>query len=67
MARRWTEEDLEKLKSLAKHLPAPSIAEKLDRPTGGVAFKAYQLGLSLRTRASESKSPLDTEPAGFKG
>ena len=66
MARRWTVDDLEKLKSMAKRLPAPSIAEKLDRPVGGVAFKAYQLGLSLRPWARESENPPDPGPAGFE-
>ena len=51
MARRWTADDLAKLKSMAEHVPAVRIAEKLDRPVGGIVFKAHQLGLSLRTAA----------------
>ena len=65
MARRWTEDDVVKLKSLADHLPAAGIAERMDRSVGGVVFKANQLGLSLRTRAKESENPPDPGSAGF--
>jgi len=66
MARRWTAEDLAKLESMAKHIPAVRIAEKLDRPVGGIVFKAHQLGLSLRTRAVRENPSLDPGPAGFE-
>ncbi len=66
MARRWTEDDLGKLKSMARRLSAPRIAEKLDRPIGGIVFKAHQLGLSLRTRARECENPPEPGPAGFQ-
>ena len=65
MARRWTADDLAKLKSMAKRMPAEKIAEKLHRPVGGTVFKAHQLGLSLRAGAvRENPSPLDPGPAG---
>jgi hypothetical protein len=48
MARRWTEEDIEDLKRMAKRYQLPEIAEKLDRTVGGVAFKAHTLKLLLR-------------------
>ena len=50
------------LKRLAEHFPAHEIAEILDRPVGGVAFKVYQLKLSLRPRGSLD---LDPGPSGF--
>ncbi len=50
MGRRWTEEDVQQLKLLAKRESAPKIAEKLDRSVGGVVFKAHTLKLSLRAR-----------------
>ena len=60
MGKRWTDKDVDDLKRLAQHYPAHEIAEMLDRPVGGVAFKAYQLKLPLRPRSS-----LDPGPAGF--
>ena len=60
MGKRWTDKDVDDLKRLAEHYPAHEIAEMLDRPAGGVAFKAYQLKLPLRPRSS-----LDPGPAGF--
>jgi hypothetical protein len=60
MGKRWTDQDVDDLKRLAEHYPAHEIAEMLDRPMGGVAFKAYQLKVSLRPRSS-----LDPGPTGF--
>jgi len=65
MARRWTEDDVVKLKSLASRLPATGIAEEMDRSVGGIVFKANQLGLSLRTRANENENLPDPGVAGF--
>jgi hypothetical protein len=50
MGRRWTDEDLLSLKCLAQKQPAPKIAEIMDRPVGGVVFKAYTLKLPLKPR-----------------
>jgi hypothetical protein len=50
MGRRWTDEDVLNLKRLAQKQPAPKIAEILDRPVGGVVFKAYTLKLPLKPR-----------------
>jgi hypothetical protein len=60
MGKRWTDKDIDDLKRLAEHYPAQKIAEMLDRPVGGVAFKAHQLKLPLRRRNS-----FDPGPAGF--
>jgi hypothetical protein len=54
MGKRWTDKDVEDLKRLAQQYPAHEKAEILDRPVGGVAFKAYQLKLPLRPRSSLS-------------
>ncbi len=48
MGRRWTEDDIEALKRMAKRYPIPEIAQKMDRTVGGVTFKAHTLKLSLR-------------------
>ncbi|NOJ43119.1 hypothetical protein [Bradyrhizobium australiense] len=51
MAKRWSDEDIKNLKNLAQHYSAQAIAEKMDRPVGGVAFKAHQLGVPLKPRS----------------
>jgi hypothetical protein len=50
MGRRWTEEDIANLMTLAQQYPLPILAEKIDRTVGGVVFKAHKLKLSLRHR-----------------
>lgn len=67
MARRWTEFEVARLKSIAKRLPAPKIAEKMDRSVGAIECKARQLGLLLRTDAMERKNLSSPDPgaAGF--
>ncbi|KRR16018.1 hypothetical protein CQ14_38645 [Bradyrhizobium lablabi] len=51
MAKRWSAEDIRDLKDLAQEYSAQAIAEKMDRTVGGVAFKAHQLGVSLKPRS----------------
>lgn len=51
MAKRWSADDINELKNLARECSVQAIAEKLDRSVGGVAFKAHQLGLPLKSRA----------------
>ena len=67
MGRRWTDEDVEALKRMAKRYPLPEIAEKMDRTVGGVAFKAHMLKLSLRPSRDGRAEPQygDQGPAGF--
>ena len=56
MGRRWTNEDVDRLKHLAQAQSTPTIAEILDRTVGGVVFKAHTLKLSLRPRNRMSGS-----------
>jgi hypothetical protein len=67
MGRRWTDQDVQQLKSMVQRYPAPKIAELTDRTVGGVTFKAHQLGLSLRTSREGATNPGSPEPgpAGF--
>ena len=60
MARRWSAEDIEDLKTLAQSYSVQAIAEKMDRSVGGVAFKAHQLGLPLKAR-SQAIGPESTD------
>lgn len=55
MGRRWTEQDINELRHLAQRYSAPRIAELTNRTAGGVAFKAYQLKLSLRSSHHENE------------
>jgi hypothetical protein len=61
MARRWNAADIRDLKALAQQYSVQAIAEKMDRSVGGVAFKAHQLGLPLKSR-SQVTNP---EPRDF--
>ena len=61
MAKRWSAEDIQDLKTLAQRYSVQAIAEKMDRTVGGVAFKAHQLGLPLKARSRAT----DPEPADF--
>jgi hypothetical protein len=51
MAKRWSADDINELRNLAREYSVQAIAEKLDRSVGGVAFKAHQLSLPLKSRA----------------
>ena len=48
MGRRWTDNDIGKLKSLAGKLPVRDIAAELGRSFGATTLEAHKLGLSLR-------------------
>ena len=61
MAKRWSAEDIRDLKTLAQKHSVQTIAEKMDRTVGGVAFKAHQLGLRLKARSGVT----DPEPVDF--
>jgi len=65
MAKRWSADDIDELKNLARQYSVQAIAEKMDRTVGGVAFKAHQLGVPLKSR-SQAADPghLDFDWAG---
>ena len=50
MAKRWSAEDIDELRNLAQKYSVQAIAERMDRTVGGVAFKAHQLGVPLKSR-----------------
>ena len=62
MGRRWTEQDINELKHLAQRYSAPRIAELTNRTVGGVAFKAHQLKLPLRSSRHEIGPGIGAEP-----
>jgi len=61
MAKRWSAEDIRDLRTFAQKYSVQAIAEKMDRTVGGVAFKAYRLGLPLKARSRAT----DPEPTDF--
>ncbi len=65
MGRRWTDEDVARLKQLAQQERTPQIAERLDRTVGSVVFKARTLKVSLRPRTQGDLFNFDPGPAGF--
>jgi hypothetical protein len=46
--RRWTADDIAKLKNLAQKKPSANVAAQLGRSVGATAVKAHQLGISLK-------------------
>jgi hypothetical protein len=48
--RRWTADDIAKLKDLAHKERLSAIATTLNRSSGAIAVKAHELGISLRFR-----------------
>ena len=62
MGRRWTEQDINELRHLAQRYSAPRIAELTNRTAGGVAFKAYQLKLSLRSSHHDNEPGTGAPP-----
>jgi hypothetical protein len=46
--RRWTNDDIEKLKNMAQKKRPADIAAELGRSLGATSVKAHQLKLSLR-------------------
>ena len=67
--RRWTADDISKLKNLAQTLPTAQIAVRLGRSPLATAIKAHELKLSLKMRRLNTNEPnfpgLDPGPAGF--
>ena len=47
-SRRWTKEDIAKLKNLAQKYPTASVAGQLGRSAAATAIKAHELKLSLK-------------------
>jgi hypothetical protein len=46
--RRWTADDIAKLKNMAQREPRANVAAQLGRSVGATAVKAHQLGISLK-------------------
>ena len=65
--RRWSADDLAKLKSMAQKFPASQIAAELGRGLSATMVKAHELRISLRMKRNrDGVSPRgDPEAARF--
>ncbi|MBR1302476.1 hypothetical protein [Bradyrhizobium sp. AUGA SZCCT0042] len=54
--RRWSEDDIARLRGMAKNFPAAHIASELGRGISAVAVKAHELQISLRMKPKEAFS-----------
>jgi len=55
--KRWTADDIAKLKNLAQKQPRQVIAAELGRSPSATAVKAHQLGLSLKVPGKDVENP----------
>ena len=62
--KRWTPEEISKLKNMAQKYPAAKIAEELGRGVAATMVKAHELKVSLRCRKpSAAETPPDEAAA----
>jgi hypothetical protein len=63
--KRWTDAEVEKLKSMAGKRPSDQIAQELGRPRGSVSTKARELKMSLVFhRRRQQPASVEPGPAG---
>jgi hypothetical protein len=64
--KRWTDAEVEKLKSMAGKHSQDQIAQELGRPRGSVSTKARELKISLSFhRRRQQLGSMDPGPAGM--
>ncbi len=59
MRRRWTEDDVAKLKAMARRHASIEIAQELHRGLSATVMKAHQLGISLRLKPKQGSGVPD--------
>jgi hypothetical protein len=65
MARRWSDEEISKLKEMAGQFRAKKIAGELHRGVGATIVRAHRQGISLRPPKRETLPEVDPSPAGL--
>ena len=66
MRRAWSDEEIAKLRSMAKRYPTRVIAAELGRGVSATMVKAHELRLSLKVQSKKIIEPTaDPGPAGF--
>jgi hypothetical protein len=64
--KRWTDEDIAKLRSMAGDYPTAQIAQELGRGLSATVMKAHQLQLSLRWKSDAvTRGRSEPGPAGI--
>jgi len=62
---RWTDDDIAKLRTMAKKYPTDQIAQELGRRVSSIHMKAHELGISLRrTPAPQEANPSAVDATG---
>jgi hypothetical protein len=64
--RRWSDDDIAKLKSMAQKYPTVAIAAQLGRSTAATIVKAHELNLSLRVRPEKRTTKIDPSQSGIQ-
>jgi hypothetical protein len=59
MVRPWTEEDIEKLRSMARRYPTKAIARELGRGVPATVMMAHSLRISLRLKPKKGSGICD--------
>ncbi len=57
--RAWTEEDIEKLRSMARRYPTKDIAKALGRGVPATVMMAHSLRISLRLKPKKGSGVID--------
>ena len=66
MRRAWSEEEIAKLRSMAKRYPTHVIAAELGRGVSATMVRAHELRLSLKVQSKKIVEPAaDPGPVGF--
>ena len=63
--KRWTDAEVEKLRSMVGKHSQDQIAQELGRPRGSVSTKAHELNLSLVFHRRQKPASMDPGPAGM--
>jgi hypothetical protein len=62
---RWTDDEIAKLRTMAKKYPTDQIAQELGRGVAAIQMKAHELGISLRrTPAPPEENPSAVDATG---
>jgi hypothetical protein len=65
--KRWTADDIAKLKNMAQKLPSAEIALQLGRTTGATRVQAHKMKLSLRCQDRNGDRRLRNESPVLSG
>jgi hypothetical protein len=63
--RRWTDDDVATLQTMARKHPVEQIAAELGRGVSATVIKAYELRISLRMKPKRGDGGMDPGRAGM--